>query len=99
MPTATAKLSAVKNQVAAVFRIEHPATPEMVSELLEQLSEWLIDRPDLRQMFARWIRATLILFCCKFEPGPFVRVHPLASNDESINTRWLMHCRRNLAAN
>ena len=54
------ELASVKNLVAAVFRIEHPATPEAIGELLNLLSEWLIDRPDLRRMFALWIRATLM---------------------------------------
>ena len=53
-------LSSLKNLVAAVFRIEHPATPETISQLLSLLSEWLSDRPDLRRMFAIWIRATLM---------------------------------------
>ena len=54
------ELASVKNLVAAVFRIEHPATPEAIGELLNLLSEWLSDRPDLRRMFALWIRATLM---------------------------------------
>ena len=43
-----------------MFRIEHPATPATISELLSHLEEWLRDRPDLRRMFALWIRATLM---------------------------------------
>jgi hypothetical protein len=54
------ELSSLKNLVATVFRIEHPATPETISQLLGLLNEWLIDRPDLRRMFAIWIRATLM---------------------------------------
>lgn len=54
------ELASVKNLVAAVFRIEHPATPETISQLLGLLNDWLIDRPDLRKMFAVWIRATLM---------------------------------------
>lgn len=54
------ELASLKNLVAAVFRIEHPATPETISQLLGLLNEWLIDRPDLRRMFALWIRATLM---------------------------------------
>jgi hypothetical protein len=54
------ELASLKNLVAAVFRIEHPATPETISILLGLLNEWLIDRPDLRRMFAIWIRATLM---------------------------------------
>jgi flagellar biosynthesis/type III secretory pathway protein FliH len=54
------ELSSLKNLVAAVFRIEHPASPETIGLLLSLLEEWLIDRPDLRRMFALWIRATLM---------------------------------------
>jgi hypothetical protein len=54
------ELASLKNLVAAVFRIEHPASPASISVLLSLLSEWLVDRPDLRRMFATWIRATLM---------------------------------------
>ena len=54
------ELASLKNLVAAVFRIEHPASPETISVLLSLLDEWLVDRPDLRRMFAIWIRATLM---------------------------------------
>jgi hypothetical protein len=54
------ELASLKNLVAAVFRIEHPASPETISVLLSLLNGWLVDRPDLRRMFALWIRATLM---------------------------------------
>jgi predicted transposase/invertase (TIGR01784 family) len=54
------ELASVKNLVAAVFRIEHPSNPQSISELVGLLGEWLTDRPDLRRMFALWIRATLM---------------------------------------
>lgn len=54
------ELASLKNLVAAVFRIEHPASPETIGVLLSLLGEWLVDRPDLRRMFAAWIRATLM---------------------------------------
>jgi hypothetical protein len=53
-------LASVKNLVAAVFQIEHPASPQRIGELIALLGEWLGDRPDLRRMFAIWIRATLM---------------------------------------
>lgn len=31
-----------------------------MGELLALLEDWLVDRPDLRRMFAVWIRATLM---------------------------------------
>ena len=46
--------------VAAIFRIEHPDTPEKIGELIALLETWLIDRPDLQRMIARWMRATLM---------------------------------------
>jgi hypothetical protein len=55
-----AELASLKNLVAAVFRIEHPASPANIQFLLDRLNEWLSDRPDLRRMFAIWIRATLM---------------------------------------
>jgi hypothetical protein len=54
------QLVSVNNLVAAVFRLEHPADPQTISDLLTSLNDWLSDRPDLRRMFALWIRATLM---------------------------------------
>jgi len=54
------ELASLKNLVAAVFRIEHPSSPQAIGALLSLLQEWLTDRPDLRRMFALWIRATLM---------------------------------------
>ncbi len=54
------ELASLRNLVAAVFRIEHPASPQAIGGLLSLLADWLADRPDLRRMFALWIRATLM---------------------------------------
>ena len=54
------ELASLKNLVAAVFRIEHPADPEAIQRLMGLLEVWLVDRPDLSKMMARWIRATLM---------------------------------------
>ena len=53
-------LASLRNLVAAVFRIEHPAGPETIQGLLGRLEEWLADRADLQRMIARWIRTTLM---------------------------------------
>lgn len=53
-------LASLQNLVAAVFRIEHPSTPESIRELIGLLEVWLTDMPELKRMFAVWIRATLM---------------------------------------
>lgn len=55
-----AELSTINNLVAAVFRLEHAANPESISQLINSLNDWLADRADLRRMFALWLRATLM---------------------------------------
>jgi len=45
------ELASLRNLVAAVFRLEHPASPQVIGGLLSLLAEWLADRPDLRRMF------------------------------------------------
>lgn len=53
------ELASLKNLVAAVFRIEHLSKPEDITHLVDCLQDWLTDRPDLRRLFALWLRATL----------------------------------------
>ncbi|AGX86639.1 Rpn family recombination-promoting nuclease/putative transposase [Candidatus Symbiobacter mobilis] len=53
-------LAPLNNLVAAVFRLEQLASPEALQPLIASLQEWLADEPDLRRMFAIWIRATLM---------------------------------------
>jgi len=53
------ELASLKNLVAAVFQIEQVSSPERIPELIGLLIDWLGDRPDLKRMFALWIRATL----------------------------------------
>jgi hypothetical protein len=54
------ELASLSNLVAAVFRLEHANSPGAVSDLVKLLIDWLEDRPDLRKMFAQWLRATLM---------------------------------------
>ena len=54
------ELASLNNLVAAVFRLEHASSPSAVSDLVKLLIDWLDDRPDLRRMFAHWLRATLM---------------------------------------
>jgi hypothetical protein len=54
------ELAPLQNLVAAVFRLEHPIDQNSIKQLLLSLSEWLVDRPDIRRMLAIWLRATLM---------------------------------------
>jgi hypothetical protein len=54
------QLASLNNLVAAVFRFEQSDSLETVQDLISLLMDWLDDRPDLRRMFALWIRATLM---------------------------------------
>ncbi len=54
------ELASLNNLVAAVFRLEHANSPSAVSDIVKLLIDWLDDRPDLRKMFAHWLRATLM---------------------------------------
>ena len=45
--------------MAAVFRFEQFSEPASIIELIGLLIDWLEDRPDLKRVFAIWIRATL----------------------------------------
>ena len=55
-----AYLAGLKNLVAAVIRFEHPASGEALVELIDLLSEWLEGKPELRYIFAIWIRAVVL---------------------------------------
>lgn len=50
------QLSQAKNLVAAIIRIGHPASNKALFNLIDLLNEWLADNPDLRRVFAIWIR-------------------------------------------
>jgi predicted transposase YdaD len=56
----TTELSSLRNLVAAVFRFEQAQNPSSIEGIINLLIEWLADRPDLKRMFALWIRATLM---------------------------------------
>ena len=56
----TSELSSLRNLVAAVFRFEQAQSPTSIEDIINLLIEWLADRPDLKRMFALWIRATLM---------------------------------------
>jgi hypothetical protein len=56
----SSELSSLRNLVAAVFRFEQAQSPANIEDIINLLLEWLVDRPDLKRMFALWIRATLM---------------------------------------
>jgi predicted transposase YdaD len=56
----THELSSLRNLVAAVFQFEQAQSPSSIEDIINLLIEWLADRPDLKRMFALWIRATLM---------------------------------------
>ena len=53
-------LNGLKNLVAAVIRFEHPANSEELIQLIDLLNDWLENKPELRRIFAIWIRAVLL---------------------------------------
>jgi hypothetical protein len=55
-----ADLAGLKNLMAAVIRFEHPANGAALVELIELLNEWLDGKPELKRIFAIWIRAVLL---------------------------------------
>ena len=56
----THELSSLRNLVAAVFQFEQAQSPSSIEDIINLLIDWLADRPDLKRMFALWIRATLM---------------------------------------
>ena len=52
-------LAAMRNLVAAVIRFEHPAEDRDLLRLIDLLNDWLAGQPELKRIFALWIRALL----------------------------------------
>ena len=53
-------LTAMHNLVAAIIRVEHPASSQALFDLIDLLNDWLADNPELRRIFAIWIRAVVL---------------------------------------
>ena len=49
----------MRNLVAAVIRFEHPAHDRDLLRLIDLLNDWLAGQPELKRIFALWIRALL----------------------------------------
>jgi len=64
-------LADLKNLVAAVIRFAHSEYQTALIQLIDLLNDWLDGNPELKHMFAIWIRAvplrqsknTLVLHC------------------------------------
>ena len=48
------------NLVAAIIRFEHPVNDQALLTLIDLLNDWLAGRPELKRIFALWIRALLL---------------------------------------
>ena len=57
---AVAELAKMKNLVAAAIRFERPESEAALLALIRQVNEWLADNPELKRIFALWIR-TMVL--------------------------------------
>ena len=53
-------LTTMRNLVAAIIRVEHPASRQALIQLIDLLNDWLADNPELRRIFAIWIRAVVL---------------------------------------
>ena len=53
-------LTTMRNLVAAIIRVEHPASSQALFDLIDVLNDWLVDNPELRRIFAIWIRAVVL---------------------------------------
>jgi predicted transposase YdaD len=56
----SSELSSLRNLVAVVFQFEQAQSSANIEDIINLLLDWLADRPDLKRMFALWIRATLM---------------------------------------
>lgn len=53
------ELASQRNIVAAIFRLEQQPTAAAVRDVTSQLSMWLVDSPDIRQLVSGWMLSTL----------------------------------------
>lgn len=55
-----ADLAPMKNLVAAAIRFERPESETSLVQLIDVLNEWLDGNPELKRIFAIWIRAMVL---------------------------------------
>jgi hypothetical protein len=53
-------LAPLRNLVAAVIRFEHPVSSQSLLDLIDSLNDWLDGKPELKRIFAMWIRLVLL---------------------------------------
>lgn len=56
----TADLAQAQNLVAAIIQVERPASEQALLQLIDLLNDWLANNPELRRIFAIWIRAVVL---------------------------------------
>ena len=54
------ELAQARNLVAAIIQVEHPDSHQALFRLIDLLNEWLAGNPELRRIFALWIRAVVL---------------------------------------
>lgn len=54
------QLAAMKNLVAAAIRFERPDSAASLMDLIDVLNGWLVGNPELKRIFALWIRAMVL---------------------------------------
>jgi predicted transposase/invertase (TIGR01784 family) len=57
---ADSELASLQNLVAAIFRLEQPATRETITDAIQSMHRWINDQPQLRRTLIAWIRATFL---------------------------------------
>ncbi|MFZ4790503.1 MAG: Rpn family recombination-promoting nuclease/putative transposase [Candidatus Competibacteraceae bacterium] len=55
-----ADLAPMKNLVAAAIRFERPESAASLMQLIDRLNGWLTGNPELKRIFAIWIRAMVL---------------------------------------
>lgn len=55
-----AGLAKMENLAAAMMRLQRPSEPAAVFDTIDLLNQWLSANPELKRIFAIWIRAVLL---------------------------------------
>lgn len=91
----TAEGLALKNLAAAVFALEQCRTPEAQQRVIAALLEWLVHRPDLKELLGTWFVA-LLAPTGLLEPGQSASIS-LDEVEPMMATRILEDIQRRVA--